>query len=114
VGNTDWQALELLYEGLVRIAPGIGAVVGRSIAVGQVRGPEAGLVALDLIDPEVRDAYQPYWAARAWLLSGTSKKADAVDAYRRAAALADSKAVSAYLEDRVAELETALARTRPD
>ncbi len=36
-GHTDWEAVALLYEGLVRLAPTIGAVVGRAAAVGEAR-----------------------------------------------------------------------------
>ena len=42
-GTTDWQAIALLYEGLVRMAPTIGALVGRAAAVAEARGAEAGL-----------------------------------------------------------------------
>jgi predicted RNA polymerase sigma factor len=34
-GHTDWRAVALLYEGLVRIAPTTGAVVGRAAAVAE-------------------------------------------------------------------------------
>jgi len=103
-GATDWKALELLYEGLVRIAPGIGAAVGRAVAVAQVHGPAAGLVALDLIDPEVGETYQPWWAARAWLLAEAGRSAEAVNAYRRAADMAESASVRSHLMEKLAAL----------
>ena len=40
--TTDWQAIALLYEGLVRLAPSIGALVGRAAAVAEARGAAAG------------------------------------------------------------------------
>src|SRR5262249_13673801 len=45
-GNTDWGAVSLLYEGLVRLAPTVGALVGRAAAVAEARGSEAGLALL--------------------------------------------------------------------
>ncbi|MEX2220135.1 MAG: DUF6596 domain-containing protein, partial [Phycisphaerales bacterium] len=32
-GRTDWDAIALLYEGLVRLAPTVGAYVGRAAAL---------------------------------------------------------------------------------
>jgi predicted RNA polymerase sigma factor len=63
-GETDWQAIALLYEGLARIAPGIGALVGRAVALGQAGDPGAGLDSLDNIPSDRIATYQPYWAAR--------------------------------------------------
>src|SRR5258708_2584954 len=34
-GRIDWKEIALLYEGLVRIAPGIGSLVGRAVAIAQ-------------------------------------------------------------------------------
>ena len=56
-GATDWAALALLYEGLMRVAPAIGTAVGRAIAVGHSQGAAAGLAALEQIDAPVREAY---------------------------------------------------------
>ena len=69
-GKTDWQAIALLYEGLVRIAPRIGSLVGRAVALAQAGDPAAGLGALDDISPDRIASYQPYWAARGHLVLG--------------------------------------------
>jgi len=37
-GRTEWEAIALLYEGLVRFAPTIGVLVGRAAAVAEARG----------------------------------------------------------------------------
>jgi predicted RNA polymerase sigma factor len=87
-GHTDWPALALLYEGLMRIAPSIGAAVGRATAIGHAQGPHAGLAALDLIEPAVRHAFQPAWATRAHLLTLAGRRPEAVEALDRAIALA--------------------------
>src|SRR5262249_11445514 len=44
--HTDWEAIALLYEGLLRLAPTIGARVGHAAALGEARGPESGFAAL--------------------------------------------------------------------
>ena len=67
-GHTDWHGIAVLYEGLVRASPTVGALVGRAAALAEARGPAAGLAALEAIDPDAVKSYQPYWAVRAHLL----------------------------------------------
>src|SRR5262245_34299138 len=66
--RTDWQVIRSFYEHLARLAPTLGARVGRAAAVSEVQGPAAGLALLDDIQPTIVSAYQPYWAVRAHLL----------------------------------------------
>ena len=61
-GTTDWQAIALLYEGLVRMAPTIGALVGRAAAVAEARDAETALPLLEELPAERVATYQPYWA----------------------------------------------------
>ncbi|HLI19180.1 MAG TPA: DUF6596 domain-containing protein [Rhodanobacteraceae bacterium] len=67
-GATDWDSIALLYEGLVRIAPTVGALVGRAAAVAQARDPQAGWSLLQRIPADAVADYQPYWALAAHLL----------------------------------------------
>src|SRR5262245_18005993 len=46
VGRTDWEAIALLYQGLLLYAPTIGARVGHAAALAEVRGAREGLAAL--------------------------------------------------------------------
>ena len=48
-GRIDWKEIALLYEGLVRIAPAIGPLVGRAVAIAQAGEPAAGFAALEQI-----------------------------------------------------------------
>src|SRR5206468_1971787 len=66
--TTDWEGIALLYEGLVRLAPSIGALVGRAAAVAEARGSAAGWDLLEAIGSDAVNSYQPYWALRAHLL----------------------------------------------
>src|SRR5207253_8399373 len=57
-GRTDWAAIALFYERLIRISHAIGTRVGYAAAVAEANGPEAGLVALQPISREDVSDYQ--------------------------------------------------------
>jgi RNA polymerase sigma-70 factor (ECF subfamily) len=99
-GGTDWEAVALLYEGLVRLAPTVGAMVGRAAALAEARGPDAGLAALDALRGALgpaADDYQPAWALRGHLLRRLGREDDARAALSRAAGLSEDPAVRAFL-----------------
>jgi len=96
-GRTDWAAIALFYEQLVRISPALGTRVGYAAAVAEAEAPEAGLAVLDPIAPDAVSHYQPYWAVRAHLLQRLGKKREAADAYDRAIGLAKDPAVREFL-----------------
>jgi predicted RNA polymerase sigma factor len=99
-GRTEWNAIMLFYEQLVRISPTLGTRTGYAAAVGEANGPESGLVMLDGIDPDAVSAYQPYWAVRAHLLQRLGKTSEASDAFDRAIGLAEDLAVRQFLLQR--------------
>jgi RNA polymerase sigma-70 factor (ECF subfamily) len=99
-GRTEWNAIMLFYEQLVRISPTLGTRTGYAAAVGEANGPESGLVVLDGIDPDAVSAYQPYWAVRAHLLQRLGKTSEASDAFDRAIGLAEDPAVRQFLFQR--------------
>src|SRR5712671_314170 len=82
-GRTDWAAIALFYEGLIRISPTLGTRAGYAAAVAEANGPETGLAVLESIDPDAVSHYQPYWAVRAHLLHRLGKIREASDAYDR-------------------------------
>jgi RNA polymerase sigma-70 factor, ECF subfamily len=96
-GRIDWKEIALLYEGLVRIAPGIGSLVGRAVAIAQAEQPAAGFAALEQIPSDRTADYQPYWAARGHLLRLLNRKDEAREAFDRAASLTDDPALREYL-----------------
>ena len=96
-GRTDWEAIALLYEGLVRLAPTVGARVGQAAALAEARGAEAGLAALDAIPVAAIARYQPYWALRAHLLGALGRARDMAEAYARAIDLAEDPAARRFL-----------------
>ena len=99
-GRTEWAAIALFYEQLIRISPTLGTRTGHAAAVAEANGPEAGLAALAGIDPDDVFAYQPYWAVRAHLLQRLGKTSEAAEAFDRAIGLAEDPAVRQFLLQR--------------
>jgi RNA polymerase sigma-70 factor (ECF subfamily) len=99
-GRTEWTAIVLFYEQLIRISPTLGTRTGYAAALGEAIGPEAGLAALDEIDPDDVSAYQPYWAVRAHLLQRLGIASEAFAAFDRAIGLAEDPAVKQFLLQR--------------
>jgi predicted RNA polymerase sigma factor len=99
-GRTEWTAIALFYEQLIRISPTLGTRTGYAAAVAEAKGAEAGLAALDGIDLDDVSSYQPYWAVRAHLLQRLGKTAYATDAFDRAIGLAEDPAVKQFLLQR--------------
>jgi RNA polymerase sigma-70 factor (ECF subfamily) len=97
-GQVDWNAIAVLYEGLVRVAPTFGALLGRAAAVAEARGPEAGLALLDRIDESDVQTHQPYWAVRAHLLQQLGRNEAAELAVEKALALTEDTTVRRFLE----------------
>jgi len=96
-GVIDWKRIALLYDGLVRFAPTIGAQVGRAVALAESGDAAEGLAALDAIAGSRTANYQPWWAARAHLLRRLGRPTEAHDAFERAASLTDDPALRSYL-----------------
>jgi predicted RNA polymerase sigma factor len=102
-GVIDWPEILLLYEGLARISPGVGALVGRAVALAQTGRHTAGLAALEEIPAGRTNDYQPYWAARGHILRLLNRENEAPKAFARAASLTDDPALREYLLRRAAE-----------
>jgi len=96
-GRVDWQAIAVLYEGLVRLAPAVGAFVGRAAAVAEAYGPAAGLALLDDVPADAVKTYQPYWAVRGHLLQRLSRVRESCDAFDRAIGLTEDEAIRRFL-----------------
>jgi len=76
--------------------------VGHAAALGELRGAEAGLAALEAIPADAVKTYQPYWALRAHLLKTLRRSEQAEQAYDRAMALSEDAAVREFLADQAA------------
>lgn len=97
---TDWSQIVALYDQLHTLRPNAVVAVNRAAAVAELHGPDAGLAALDTVDREQVDSYQPYHAARADLLARAGRPAEAVEAYDRALALTTNPTEHDFLTGR--------------
>jgi RNA polymerase sigma-70 factor (ECF subfamily) len=99
-GRTEWRAIAMFYEQLLRISPTLGTRTGYAAAVAEAQGPEASLRILDEIDKDDVSGYQPYWAARAHLLQRLGRMFEAAEAFDRAIGLTEDPAVRQFLLQR--------------
>ncbi len=104
-GRPAWDEIALLYEGLRRIAPTIGARIGHAVAVARVLGPERGLALLDELDSPRIATHQPFWVARGHLLAEAGGPACAA-AFERAIGLTENPALRDHLMRRRAACST--------
>jgi RNA polymerase sigma-70 factor, ECF subfamily len=88
---TDWSQIVALYDHLHALRPNAVVAINRAVAVAEHRGPDVAL-ALDTVDHDAVDAYQPFHAARADLLARTGRTAEAITAYDRAIELTTNPA----------------------
>jgi len=105
-GVVDANALLELHTALVALAPTLGARVAHAAAHGRATGPLAGLAALDAIDDEAIQRFQPAWATRAHLLAEAGRNDEAALAYDRAISLTADAGPRRYLEQRRGLLRT--------
>jgi RNA polymerase sigma-70 factor (ECF subfamily) len=101
--QNDWEALILLYEGLLQAAPTIGALVNQAAAIAEGRGFAAGLAALNQIPRDAVKNYQPYWSLQAHLLHKGHDISGAKAAYQKAIGLTEDASVREYLIKRLLE-----------
>jgi RNA polymerase sigma-70 factor (ECF subfamily) len=104
-GIVDADALLKLHAALIAVAPTLGARVAHAAALGRVEGPSAGLAALDAIDDEALQRFQPAWATRAHLLAEAGRADEALLAYDRAISLTTDAGSRRYLERRRSQAE---------
>lgn len=104
-GRTASPELLALYEGLLSIAPSIGATLAYWAALAEQHGAEAAHVRLEQAQLEQRlRNHQPYWALKAALLSRLHRPAEARQAYGRAIGLSADARVRAHLQSLCASL----------
>lgn len=95
--QVNWEALALLYEGLIQLSPTLGALVSQAAAIAQVKGIDLGLAMLEALPTEATKNYQPYWALKAHLLKQLGCNCEAQQAYSRAIGLTEDAAIREFL-----------------
>ena len=97
--EVDWAAIALLYEGVIRIAPTFGAMLGRAAAVAAAYGAAQGLQLLDaLASDTATQTHQSYWATRGFILKRLGRSEEATVAFQTAISLTHDPAVRAFLQ----------------
>jgi RNA polymerase sigma-70 factor (ECF subfamily) len=96
-----------LYDALVTITDSPVVAINRALAIAELHGPDAANQALRDIAADARlTQYQPYWAARAEVLSKAGAFDEAREAYDMAIGLEHEPAVRTFLQKRQASLPT--------
>lgn len=105
-GCSNWAEVVTLYDALQMLVGSPVVAINRAVAVAEVEGPSAGLKALEAVadDPRMRE-YQPYWAARADLLSRVGAVNEARHAYDMAIGLETDEAIRRFLQGKQAALK---------
>jgi predicted RNA polymerase sigma factor len=106
--TANWPHVVQLYDALLAISGSPVVAINRALAVAEMRGAAAALAVLDEVAADTRLLeYQPYWAARAELLTKTGAHVDAHHAYDVAIGLERDPAVRRFLQQRQSRLGAA-------
>jgi RNA polymerase sigma-70 factor (ECF subfamily) len=104
-GDTDWRRVLGLYDALLRLQPSPVVALNRAVAVAMVRGPQAGLEAVEALAADGRlEGYHLLHAARADLLRRLDRRGEAAACYVRALDLASDETERAFLGARLVEV----------
>jgi RNA polymerase sigma-70 factor (ECF subfamily) len=98
--STDWQAILTLYDQLYALIPTPVVALNRAVALAEVRGPAAGLAAVDDLRSPALDRYYLFHAARADLLRRLGRDEEAAAAYQAARSLTANPVEQAFLDAR--------------
>lgn len=104
-GHNNWPIIVELYDALAAISNSPVVAINRALAIAEIEGPRAGLDAMPRLANDARlNQYQPFWAARAELLSRIEAYNKAREAYDIAIGLERDPAVRSFLQERLAAL----------
>jgi RNA polymerase sigma-70 factor (ECF subfamily) len=95
--QTDWTQILQLYEQLLTLTPTPVVALNRAVALAEVEGPQAGLVALERV---ALDDYYLLHATRADFLTRLGRSAEAVAAYDAAIDRTANAVERAFLRQR--------------
>lgn len=104
-GDTNWADIIRIYDLLFALTDSPVVAINRALAIAELHGADAALSAMPDPAGNARLAeYQPYWAARAELLSRTDLHEDAHHAYEIAIGMERDPAVRRFLQRRQSAL----------
>ena len=100
-GHNNWAEVVQFYDALSAITDSPVVAINRALAIAELHGPQAAAEAMkDIATDDRLTEYQPYWAARAELLSKTGAYDEARQAYEMAIGLEREPTVRAFLQKR--------------
>jgi predicted RNA polymerase sigma factor len=104
-GRANWESIRQLYDALLTLSASPVVAINRALAIAETDGASAALNAMQELagDPRLAE-YQPYWAARAELLTKTAAHAEARHSYEIAIGLERDPSVRAFLQRRQSSL----------
>ena len=94
--DTDWQQIELPYQGLETLQPSPVVTLNRAVAVSKARGPQAALDMIEPLAPKLSN-YFHFFGVRGGLLMQLGRHAEARAAFDRAISLANTAAEAAHI-----------------
>jgi RNA polymerase sigma-70 factor (ECF subfamily) len=101
--DTDWKQIAKLYKTLFAWNPSPVVALNHAVAVAMSSGAEKGLQHIAMLAGSL-DQYYLFHAARGDLLRRLERRAEAIDAYRRAAALTTNPIELDFLNRRISEM----------
>jgi RNA polymerase sigma-70 factor (ECF subfamily) len=102
--TTDWRQVLGLYDELLKVWHSPVVALNRAVAVSMVRGPDAALDEIEILERDGRLAgYRYLPAVRADLLRRLGRHRESATAYRAALDLAENEAERDFLAARLAE-----------
>jgi predicted RNA polymerase sigma factor len=103
--RADWPSVVVLYDALLSLTASPVVAVNRALAVAELEGPVEALRLLDELSADARlSSYQPYWVARAELLTRSGDTRQAHQSYEVAIGLERDPSVRRFLLARQSSL----------
>ena len=97
IHNPDWKQMSLLYRTLWTFEPTPVVALNWAVVIAETEQAEFALERLNALKPDI-EAFQPWHAARAYVLNKLGQKQDASEAFQRAIQSAPNIAARKLLE----------------
>jgi RNA polymerase sigma-70 factor (ECF subfamily) len=104
-GDTDWEAIDRLYDVLERLQPSPVVTLNRAVAVAKIRGPAAALAIIEPLAAPL-SGYFHFFGVKGAMLMQLGRADEARIAFDKAIALANTTAEAAHIRlhlDRLAK-----------
>lgn len=98
-GITPWKAIADLYRQINQHFPTQGSLVAGAVAIAEAGHPQAAIEQLEGMDKKFTQTFQPWWVAKAHILTLTQDHRTARAALDRAIGLSTQKKIINYLTE---------------